>query len=467
MTIVLGVDLGTTKITALAVETDCGAVLALAGAANQAETTAPDDRARGWCEWDARRIVATACGCLRRVAEQLGGQTRELIGLGITGQQHGVVVVDDALEPLTPFINWQDRRALPPFVQELVERAGADAPQRTGCRLAAGYMGVTLAWLKRERMLPEGLACFLMDYFAATLTGQRPVTDPTCAASSGLLDVRHSTWDALMIAALGLGSVSFPEVRPSGERLGTLIEDMAAATGLPAGLPVFIGIGDNQASFVGSVGDPAGAVLVNVGTGGQVAAFREQFHFDPVLETRPFPRGGYLLVSAGLSGGAAYATLERFFRQVVKQLAGVERESLYEAVNSLAADAMPGAGGVTCEPFFAGTRAHPEWRASWAGLSTENFTPGNLARSLLEGMARAFRSGFERMGGAADRLIGAGNGLRENPLLARIVAEAFALPLRFPHHREEAAFGAALVATVGAGVFPHLSAAGRLVRHEG
>jgi sugar (pentulose or hexulose) kinase len=81
-------------------------------------------------------------------------------------------------------------------------------------------------------------------------------------------------------------------------------------------------------------------------------------------------------------------------------------------------------------------------------------------------MARAFREGYERMGGRAHRLIGAGNGLRENAVLAKIVAEAFGLPLRFPRHREEAAYGAAQIAAVGARVFPDLASAGRLVRYE-
>ncbi len=457
MPIVYGVDLGTSKITALALDTTSGDVLASTSAPTAAEKPA-SDRAHGYREWDARAIADIACGCLRDVAIQLAG--REPVGLGITGQQHGVVLVDAALTPLTPFINWQDKRAAS-LVPEALDRAGPDAPRRTGCRLAAGYMGLTLFWMKRNGVLPaQGTACFLMDYFAAILTGRAPVTDPTCAASSGLLDVTRNVWDAELLAALELPDSLFPEVRVSGEVIGGLTPEMARATGLPVGLPVCAGIGDNQASFVGSVGDPAGVVLVNVGTGGQVAAFSERFVFDPMLETRPFPRGGYLLVSAGLSGGAAYAVLERFFRQV-GVLFGVESsEPLYAMMNRLAEEVPAGAGGIVCEPFFSGTRACPELRASWSGISVENFTPACMTRALLEGMARAFHTGYERMGQGATRLVGAGNGLRENALLARIVSEAFGLPLVFPRHREEAACGAALVAAAGLGEMPVRSAQG-------
>src|SRR5581483_2061435 len=131
----------------------------------------------------------------------------------------------------------------------------------------------------------------------------RPVTDPTCAASSGAFDVSRGDWDAQTLAALELPTALFAEIRPSGDRLGGLTSAMAEATDLPAGLPVFAGIGDNQASFLGSVADRDDTVLVNVGTGAQVSAWCDRFQHDPLLETRPFPKQGFLLVCAGLSGG--------------------------------------------------------------------------------------------------------------------------------------------------------------------
>jgi sugar (pentulose or hexulose) kinase len=474
MSVVIGIDLGTTTVTALALDARTGDVVATATVPNAAEITSAADKARGRSEWDARAIAETACACLRDVA----GRVRPA-GLGLTGQQHGVVVVDD-LRPLTPLVNWQDRRGEEAYaggpltyVEEAIRRAGADAPRRTGCRLAAGYMGVTLFWMRSNGLLPAaGKACFLADYFGALLTGTAPVTDPTCAASSGILDVRAGAWDAGLVAALGLPLALFPEVRPSGAPLGPLTAALAGATGLPEGLPVFGGVGDNQASFLGSVADRGDSVLVNVGTGGQVSAYADGFGFDPLLETRPFPGGGYLLACAGLCGGRSYALLERFFRQAGEQLCGAPAgEPLYAAMNRLADSAPRGAGGLVCEPFFTGTRHRPELRASWAGASAENFTPANVTRALLEGMARAFRAGYDAIGraggGGKGRLVGAGNGLRENAVLARCVADEFGLPLRVPRHREEAAYGAALLAAAGAGLVPDLPAAGGLIRYSG
>jgi sugar (pentulose or hexulose) kinase len=479
MAIVLGTDLGTTTITTVAVDATTGDLVARSTEPNQAETTAPADKARGYSEWDVPRIADSACASLRAVVAQLGSLAREVVGLGITGQQHGVVLVDERLVPLSPLMNWQDQRGEQTFpgsdrtfVDMAIERLGTDAPRRAGCRLAAGYMAVTLFWLRVTQALPKAaIACFVMDYFGAWLTGSRPVTDATCAASSGVFNVADGDWDPLLLHAIGLPRSLFPKVCGSGDRLGGLAPGPAAELGLPAGLPAFVGVGDNQASFLGSVANQVEAVLVNVGTGGQVAAYVDQFQVHPLLETRPFPRGGYLLVCAGLCGGRAYALLERFYRDVGSQLLGsAPAESVYQAMNRLPAAVPRGAGGLRCEPFFTGTRTRPDLRGSWSGISAANFTPGHMTRALLEGMARAFHSGYEAIVEATGRprsqLVGAGNGLRENPVLAQIVADEMQLPLALPAHREEAAYGAALLAAVGAGIQPDLLSAGRLIRYE-
>src|SRR6185437_12249862 len=112
--------------------------------------------------------------------------------------------------------------------------------------------------------------------------------------------------------------------------------------------------------------------------------------------------------------------------------------------------------GLRCSPLFTGTRADPTRRGALTGLSSENFAPGHLSRALLEGMAAIFHEGYleiaTMLGGPRPQLVGAGNGLRQNSLLAEIVADTFGLPVMLPRHQEEAAFGAALVAAVGIGL---------------
>lgn len=479
MSITLGLDIGTTSITALALDAEHGAVLATATTRNTADITTATDRARGRSEWYAETMVRLASGVLREVAIALGDRLTQVCGLGLTGQQHGVVLVDPRGHPLTPFINWQDQRGneLYPgttltYTEAARARVGPDAPLRTGCTLASGYLGTTLFWLRETDALPtDGLACFITDFIGSRLTDAPPVTDPTMAASSGLLNLSARDWDTDACQALGLPATLFPPIREAGVLYGQLTPTAAATTGLPVGLPVYVGLGDNQASFLGSVADQNTTVLVNVGTGAQVGRYVTQLYQAPPLEMRPFPRQGYLLVHAGLSGGRTYAVLERFFRQVGLDLFEVtETTSLFARMNDLARGIPPGADGLRCEPFFRGSRSEPERRAVWRGMSDVNLTPGHLVRALLEGMAHSFAQSYAHIQTVTDlattTLVGAGNGLRENDVLAALVATEFGLPLKVPTHREEAAYGAALVAAVGAGVWPDLATAGQLVRYQ-
>jgi len=211
------------------------------------------------------------------------------------------------------------------------------------------------------------------------------------------------------------------------------------------------------------VREPAGSLLLNVGTGGQISARTDEFHFIPGLENRPFPGGHYLLIGGGLFGGRSYAYLLNFFRRAGEELfEGAATEELYERMTALAAQVSPGSDGLRCAPFFTGSRVDPTLRASFTGLSPDNFTPGHFARALLEGMAEGFHHFGEQMApviGPRTPLVGAGNGIRRNRLLAAILSERFAAPLHIPALAEEAAVGAAIVAAVGQGEFPTLEEA--------
>ena len=474
MAILIGVDLGTTKITSLALENETGSILALASTANDANITSSSDRARGRSEWQADRILAAACHCLADVSSQLGSRVRDVAGLGITGQQHGMLLVDSSLHPISPLINWQDRRALEPmpgsdstWLTAARQAIGPEAWKRTGCHLHPGFMAVTLFELAVKNGLPSGAkALVIMDYFAAALTGEAPVTDPSCAGSSGVFDVRSRDWNHDAIEALGLSPSLFPEIREAHESVGGLTGNIAASTGLPVGTPVFAPIGDHQASFLGSVADRRNSVLINVGTGAQVAVYTDEIDFVPPIELRPFPCGGNLLSNVGLAGGWSYQVLKQFFEDVGRSLFQTEpSEKFYDQMNQLAQQIPSGADGLCCEPRFSGTRLDPAVRGSITGLSPQNFTAGHLARAVLEGMSRSLHDGFKAIQQVTNHspttLVAAGNGLRENPLLGEIVSHAFGLDISFTQHREEAAFGAALVASVGTNRFPSLEQAAR------
>jgi sugar (pentulose or hexulose) kinase len=263
----------------------------------------------------------------------------------------------------------------------------------------------------------------------------------------------------------------FPEVTEANQPIGKLSSGMAQTIGLPAGVPVFVPIGDHQASFLGSVTDAATTALLNVGTGAQVAAFTSGAEFEPPVELRPFPIHGNLLSSVGLAGGWSFQVVESFFRDIGRRLFGADLAAagLYESMIQLASEAAPGTGGLRCEPSFAGTRADASQRGSVTGLSAQNFTAAYFTRAVLEGMARDYREAYERIvkqGGVRHaRLAAAGNGLRANRVLAQIVQDAMGMPICVTRHREEAAFGAALIAAVGSGICSDLPQASRRVQY--
>lgn len=466
----IGLDIGTTTITALALGAGSDPVAAV----ETRPTPERLPRPAGRHEWDADAIAARAEECLAALVGRLGDRAGAVAGLGVTGQQHGVVVVDAAGRPLTPFVNWQDRRGDEPcpggtVLAEAARRLGPDAWRRTGCTLATGHLGLTLFALARADALPAGTACSIMEFVTARLAAGRPVTEPTCAAASGLFSVAARDWDRGAIAALGLPAGLFPEVREATTVVGRLAPAAAGRVGLVAGIPLAAPLGDQQAGFLGSVADRRTSAHLNVGTGAQVSMFVTEAGFAPPLELRPFPVAGGLLTGAVLCGGWSYAVLDGFFRAVGSDLLGTRAAApLYDRLNELAAAVPPGADGVVCSPLFAGTRADPERRAGWSGLSAATFTPGHLARALLEGMAREYAAHLAeirtRAGTQPQRIVATGNALRNNPLLRAAVAAATGLPLAVPRQREEAAFGAALAAGVAAGRFADLDAAGRLVQ---
>lgn len=473
----LGLDLGTTTITALILDANTGVVEGVRTVPNRCEVTSALDGYRGRSEWDVERMVALAIEAVKEVVAAVGGG---LMGIGVTGQMHGMLLVSADREAVGPFVGWQDQRGVEivegmekTYVDRMAEIARKIGVQDRGCRAQTGYMGTTLFWMAQNDMLPSVpcSASFLPDYLVAVMTGTPPVTDATNATGTGVFDVVERFWVDELIGELGLSPNLFPEVRPSCSQAGSLIREVAIATGLPEGLPVFVACGDNQASFSGSVANYEKSLLINVGTGGQVSVHTEGVERLGELELRAYMDGAYLLVGAGLVGGRSYAWLKGIFQEIGQAFfhknLGID---FYEKMNRLAAAVPPGCEGLRCEPLFTGTPLDPKRRGRWYGVGPTNFTPGHIARALLEGMSEQFWLLYKEMDGLGEGgrncLIGSGNGIRNNPLLQEILVNRFGMKLAIPVHKEEAAFGAGLLASVGYGVFGNLKEAGQIIRYS-
>jgi sugar (pentulose or hexulose) kinase len=481
----LGVDVGTTKIAAVVVDSSSGREVVVKEVPNDTETTSAADKARGRSEWNAAASMKRAFECIAAaVGDARGG---EIKGIGVTGQMHGMVLLANG-SPISPFIGWQDRRCqemLPGrdvnYIDRMMQLAGVGGFAGTGCTPATGYMASTLFWLAQngnERVTKSAarardgvMACFLPDYLVLRLTGRGPVTDPTDAVGAGVLDVATGAWNNGLISKLGLRTDIFPPILKSGAVAGGLTAEAANALGLKEGIPVCVACGDNQAGFAGSVADPPESILVNIGTGAQVSAWVPGCPSAENLDTRPHVDGGFLLVGAPLCGGVSYAFLRDFLLAVGREFFGASGDDdIYAKMNSLAAAAPAGADGLRCEPLFTGSRPDPQRRASWNGMSPANFTPGHFARAIIEGIVEQVRLHYADMLGGGMRprrqLICTGNGVRRNPLFGQTLSTAFQMPLRVTVSTEEAAFGAALLAAVASGEFASLRDAAKLVAYR-
>lgn len=473
MSAVLGLDLGTTSISAVAVDSS-GEVLRTVTQNHAADIAGLPP---GQAEQDPLRLRQRAWEVLR---ELTSGLPQPPQAIGLTGQMHGIVLLDSTRRPLTHLITWQDRRAIEPHPDQtgslldvLLARVDEESFRRAGCRLAAGFGGTTLFVLRQTGRLPSKTAAIALiaDWLAAELTEGDLLTDRSNAASLGLYDLQEDRWSPPLLSATEVPVVWLPRVAESGAVIGGVSPAAAAATGLPVGLPVCNALGDNQAAIVGSLPLGDEVVQINIGTGGQLARILSRFEHREGMETRYLPPGRYMLVGAGLAGGDAFAWVQRTISAWLRAFDVVlPDEVVYERLERLMRVSPEDAEGLECAPYFRGTRREPHRRGEFRGVSVGNFTPANVGRAVLNGIAAGMEM-FYRLAGTAgpwpaERIIATGNAVRRNPLLIQRLANVLQLPVDVPVHREEAAYGAALLAGAQTGLWRTLSEAGRCIRHQ-
>ena len=363
----VGLDLGTTKIAGLLLETGAAGrparVLRVASREHEAGLPA----AHPWEDLqDPGRLLALARELLRELVAEAGAAD----GLCVTGQMHGILYVDAAGNAVSPLATWLDQRAGRPHPEggSFAEVLSA----RTGYRVPPGYGAATHFYDLNNGLVPGTAAglCSLMDFVTMRLAGgSRPVTDATIAASFGLYAPAGDRVDPEALRKAGLDDVPWSRVAPAGTRIGAT----------PAGTAVFTPLGDHQASFLGSVRDVEHAAQLNVGTGGQISVFAARPGALPFpLETRPFPGGGCLHVGAPSAAARPTRCWRSSSRRVCESLGGVRPEA-----PALRADEPAGREGGEETPLevdtrFQGTRADPRITGR-----IEHITPGNLTPAAL------------------------------------------------------------------------------------
>ncbi len=463
----LGIDIGTGKIAAVILD-PAGSVLAVTSRPHQAAISAPP----GHFEQDPKKLYSVVRDVIRELPEPLRKQVRSI---GLTGQMHGVVLVDGQNLPVGPLITWQDQRVLADdFFTALQDRLNKWT--------SVGYGLVTLAYLCAKKLLPANAACgaTIHAWLASRLCGlDRPALDPTDAHSWGLMDgLLEDQWDRSEISLAGIPQDILPDIVPTGKQIGTLTETMAAELGLPVGAAILAALGDNQASLLATLENPQTDLGLTLGTGGQLSAViqldqklikaLDQQHFEDryqeltgrrpgkakyrkviseSFEFRPYLGGKQrLAVAALLCGGSAWNWLAETVHQWMADLSvsPIPTTELFARLNQMG---LQSRSQILVRPHFLGERFDPELRGRIDGLDCNPLDLGSLARGVAMGIADSLRImmpyPFLKK---RKRIVASGNALRRNPLLVKVAEEIFGLPVVLSPWTEEAACGAARIA---------------------
>jgi xylulokinase len=454
----LGIDVGTSGVKAILVD-PTGSVLASATAPLTLSTPRP-----GWAEQDPEAWWQATMAAVGRV---LGAQPRASVAsVGISGQMHSSVFLDRAGNVIRPALLWCDGRTTAECA-EITDRVGGEDRLRDLASNPAleGFTLPKVLWLRNhEPAAFDRLATVLLakDFVRYRLTGVL-ATEPSDASATLMFDTAHGTWSSAILSAVGLPSSILPSVGGSAEVLGKVTSEAAALTGLEPGTPVVGGGADNACGAAGVGVVEPGEAVASWGTSGTVLAPIPEPRVDPALRAHTFCHvapGMWYLMGVVLSAGGAFA----WYRdQLARDVAILDNAN--ETLNAEADTMPPGAAGVTFLPYLQGERTpHRDASARGALLGlTLAHTRAHVTRAVLEGVCFALRDSLtilQELGLTTDHVLLTGGGAR-SAFVRQLQADVYGLPVCTVNREEGPAFGAALLASVGAGAFRDLAAAAR------
>ncbi|MGD0859699.1 MAG: FGGY-family carbohydrate kinase [Terracidiphilus sp.] len=453
--LLLGIDAGTSSVKAV--------LLDLRGnlrAVCQAEYPLHHLRA-AWVEQDPEDWWQATCKAIREALGKVEHGRERVLGLAISSQAPTLLPLDHSGRPLRPAMIWMDRRAEAEAVS-LTELLGAEEIHRiTGNRPDAFYVAARLLWLRNHE--PEILKrtwkfVQVNGYLNYQLTGRLGM-DPAHAVLLQMRNYATGEWSQALCSACGVDPAQFPEVIEGRDIQGEVTADSAEATGLRAGTPVMAGNVDSPAAALeAGVAEPGIAVEMT-GTSTVVIIPNDRGLTEPALIAMPHALPGiHLLLGAMVSSGGCLRWFQDQFGQTGTQAASESSADAYDLITRQAAAVEPGSGGVIFLPYMMGERSpiwHTNARGVFFGLSLA--TPkAALVRAILEGAAFALRHNVETAlrAGAEVREMRSVGGCSRNDLWNQIKADVLGMPVLLPRASVGSPYGAAIIAGMGAGVFP-------------
>jgi xylulokinase len=442
----LGIDVGTGGTRALVLD-ESGRVISSATEDHRAFLSPQI----GWAEQDPCDWWR-ACGmAVRHALSQAKLRSDQISCIGLSGQMHGAVLLDEQDRVVRPALIWCDVRT-EKQCRDLTAQIGAANLIQLTCNPALTNFTLTKClWVRenepenwrrvRSLMLPK-------DYVRFQLTGERS-TDVADASGTLLLDVAQRRWSKAMLNLVQMDESLLPSLYESPEICGRISDAGAASTGLQQGTPVVAGAGDQAAGAIGMGVVSPGTVSATIGTSGVVLAATDRPALDPRGRVHTFCHavpGRWIAMGVTQAAGLSL----RWFRD---QFGSGDRPQSYQSLTAEAASAPPGCDGLLWAPYLMGERTpylDPAARGMLVGL-TVSHTRAHVIRAILEGVAFSLRDTFtifQEMKVPVRRIRLGGGGAR-SPLWRQIQADTYGLPVETVDAEEGAAYGAAILAGVG------------------
>jgi xylulokinase len=449
----LGVDIGTGGSRALLVDADGHVVAGVTAPHEDIHMPRPlwaEQRPENW--WEAARLA------IRGVLAKASASGADVAGIGLSGQMHGLVLLDKADNVVRPALIWCDQRC-----QDQVDWINATAGpamvlEQTANPVLTGFTAPKLLWVRdhdapsyertRKVLLPK-------DYVRFRLTGEY-AGDVSDASGTALFDVVNRRWAKPLIDKLGIDASVLPRVAESPEVTGVISVEAAASTGLRAGTPVVGGAGDQAASAVGNGIVEPGLVSCTIGTSGVVFSHLEKVAFDPQGRVHTFchavPGKWHVM---GVTQGAGLS-LQWFRNQLAAgavRTAEARGVDPYDVLTEEAAQAPAGSEGLFWLPYLMGERTphlDATARGGWVGMTAKH-TRAHLVRSVIEGVSYSLNdclSIIAELGVDVTAVRASGGGAR-SPFWREILAGVFNCPIATLETQEGSAYGVALLAMVG------------------
>lgn len=364
-----------------------------------------------------------------------------IISIGLSGQMHGIVYIDSNGNPVSDLINWQDKRADKPIFDS--KSACSLIKEITNEVISSGYGIATHYYNIQNGLVPNNAAsfCSIMDLLGMRICGiKKPLVHSSVAASFGLFDVKNSLFKYEKLKVLGIERDFLPAVTNENAVIGSY-----------KGVPIAVAIGDNQASFLGAVGNHNKSVYVNIGTGSQVSAVCDYRELNDEIELRPFIDKRFLACGSALCGGYAYSMVESFFRSYLAD-AGLGVSSQYEILNKLAQKAYDnGEKYLDVDVSFLGKRNAPDRKGSIINIERDNFTPSALVLGVLRGMCDELYGLYQHFYDKKTHIVASGGAVKKNNVLQRLLSDRFGMTVSINEIEEVAATGAALFSAYAVG----------------